>query len=238
MAVQIWQDCRLLLAGYDLSGVMNALAIDYGAELQDNTVFTNTTRSRLGGLKTVTLQHEGFFDGVDIDAALFSRIGTAGEVMTLAPGSLAAGNRVFTIQSALAEYMPGGAVGEMFAFSVSGESSGPLVRGTVLFNDTATATGSGAGQNLGAATSAQRVYAALHVLAASGTSPSLTVRVQSDADNTFASPVDQITFNAATAIGAQFSSVAGPVTDAFWRVDYTIAGTSPSFNFVVVLGIQ
>lgn len=239
MAVQVLQDCKLLVAGYDLSGKMNALALDYSAELQDKTTFGDTTRSRLGGLKSVTAQHNGYWDGTGLDDILFNRIGLAGEVMTIAPAALTAGNRAFTFKSTLGEYAPGGAVGEMFAFSVAGESADSLVRGTVLFNNTVTATGSGAGQNLGAVSSTQKLYAALHVLAASGTTPSLTVRVQSDSDNTFATPINQITFTAATAIGAQWATpVNGAITDAFWRVDYTVSGTTPSFQFVVIIGIQ
>lgn len=237
MAVQVLQDCKLLVAGYDLSGKMNALALDYSADMVDDTTFGDTTRSRLGGLKNVTAQHNGYWDGTGLDDILFNRIGLAGEVMTIAPAALTAGNRAFTFKSTLGEYAPGGAVGDMFAFSVSGESSDSLVRGTVLFNNTVTATGSGAGQNLGAVSSTQKLYAALHVLAASGTS--LTVRVQSDVDNTFASPVNQITFAAATAIGAQWATpVNGAITDTFWRVDYTVVGGSPSFQFVVIIGIQ
>lgn len=239
MAVQVLQDCKLLVAGYDLSGKMNALALDYSAELQDDTVFGDDTRSRLGGLKTATTQLNGYWDGTGLDDVLFNRIGLAGEVMTISPAALTAGNRAFTFKTALGEYQPGGAVGEMFAFTVSGEATDNLVRGTVLFNSTVSATGSGSGQNLGAVSSTQKLYAALHVLAASGTTPSLTVRVQSDVDNTFGSPVNQITFTAATAIGAQWATpVNGAITDTFWRVDYTVSGTNPSFQFVVIIGIQ
>jgi len=32
--------------------------------------------------------------------------------------------------------------------------------------------------------------------------------------------------------------VAGPITDEWWRVSYTIGGTNPSLAVVVIVGIQ
>ena len=43
----------------------------------------------------------------------------------------------------------------------------------------------------------------------------------------------------ATGIGYQSANpVAGPITDQYWRVSWTISGSTPSFTFVVSLGIQ
>ena len=45
------------------------------------------------------------------------------------------------------------------------------------------------------------------------------------------------TLTAATAAGSELVSLAGPLTDTFYRVDWTISGTTPSFSFAVVVGI-
>lgn len=243
MAEQIWQNCKLWLAGYDLSGDMNALALDYGAELQDNTTFDDDTRSRLGGLKTVTVQHEGLWNGGDdqVDEVLFSRLGLIDEVMSISPQAGAEGEIGYSFQSALSEYAPGATVGEILAFSVSGEaSSGPLVRGTIVHNAARTANGQGSAFQLGNVAAGQKLYAALHVVAASGTTPTLVVKVQSDITSGMTGPpTDRITFAQASAIGAQWATpVAGAITDDWWRVDYAIGGTGPSFTFVVIIGIQ
>ena len=81
------------------------------------------------------------------------------------------------------------------------------------------------------------MYAGLHITAASGTTPTLVVKVQSDDNAGFTSATDRITFTSANSIGGQWSSVAGAVTDDYWRVTWTVGGTSPSFTFVVALGI-
>jgi hypothetical protein len=101
-----------------------------------------------------------------------------------------------------------------------------------------TTTGTGTGIQLGAVTAAQRMYCNLHVLSISGTgTPTITVKLQSSVDNTFASPTDRIVFTAATALGGQASSALGAITDQWWRAQWTISGTNPSFLFAVSAGI-
>lgn len=241
MAVQIIKDAKLWLGGYDLSGDMNALALTYGAELQDDTVLGDDTRSRMGGLRTLTFQHEGFWNGgaEAVDEVLFGRIGVKDEVMTVGPETGADGEIAFATRIVGGEYSPGGAVGEMLAFSVSGEGRDAFVRGTVMHNAQRTAGGNGVARQLGAASAGQRLYAALHVIAAAGTSPTLDVTVESDDAQGFTTPTTRVTFAQATGVGAQWASpVAGPIADDWWRVSWTIGGTGPSFSFVVLVGIQ
>jgi hypothetical protein len=87
--------------------------------------------------------------------------------------------------------------------------------------------------------SSQYLYATLHVLSVAGTSsPTITVKVQSDVDNSFGSPTDQITFTAATAIGGQAQRTIGAITDSWFRVVHTISGTNPSFLYICSIGVK
>ena len=102
-----------------------------------------------------------------------------------------------------------------------------------------TSSGTGTAWQVGALSSSQRLYAGLHVISASGTTPTLAVKVQSDTVG-FGSATDRITFSTATDVAnrEQFSSVAGAITDDYWRVSYTIGGSStPTFSFMVCVGI-
>lgn len=242
MAAEILTNCKLYFDKFDLSGQMNSVGIDYGAELQDVTSFGDSTRVRVGGLKTISVNHEGFWEGgIDkIDDALFKRISQSDVPMTICPRTGADGEIAYSLKSILGQYSPGADVGSAFAFSVSGECSDTgLIKGSVLINGTRVASGDGTAFNLGAVSSTQKIYAALHVLSVSGTSPTLAVKIQSDDASGMASPLDRITFTTATASSSQWATpVAGPITDTWWRVNFTIGGTSPSFNFVVFLGIQ
>lgn len=246
MAAKVWTDVRLYWDAYNLSGDMNALALNYGAELQDATVLTDPGRRRRGGLRTIAFQHEGFVNyGADqVDDALFNDIAVANVPMSILPHNNGAeGELAYFFQGIAGLYVPiGASVGEMHRFSVSGEADDgrDLIRGNVLTNATRTATGNGTAFNLGAVSASQKIYAALHVIdPVAGTAPTLNVKIQSDDASGFASPIDRITFAQKTAKGSEYAvPVAGAFTDTWWRVTFTIGGTSPSFPFVVVFGIK
>jgi len=62
--------------------------------------------------------------------------------------------------------------------------------------------------------------------------------LQSDDNSDFTSATDRATFTALTAIGSEIKSVAGAVTDQYWRLNYTISGTNPSFSIHATIGIE
>jgi hypothetical protein len=125
--------------------------------------------------------------------------------------------------------------------TISGSSStGPVVRGLLVHpsNVSRTSSSTGTGRQLGAVAAGKSMYAALHVISASGTNPTLDVILQSDDNASFTSATSRITFTQATGRTSQLSSVAGAITDDYWRVSYTIGGTNtPTFAFAVTAGI-
>lgn len=234
MAIHIINNGKLLLAGYDLSGQVNSIALDYGAELLEVTALGDANRNRIGGLKTVAISAEGFWDA-DVDDVLQTRISVDDVPITIAPENADEGSIAYTLKAILGEYNPFGSLGETTPFSVSGEADGDLIRGTILLNGTKTASGDGAGQQLGAVASGKKLYATLHVIGFSGTS--LDVKVQSDDNSGFLSPIDRITFAQKTAIGAEWATpVNGAIADTYWRVTWALVGSSA--QFIVIAGIQ
>ena len=243
MADQIYENCKLYVGGYDLSGDMNQLAMNYEAEIKDKTTFGSAgAREKRAGLTNVTMEHQGLVDLAegDVDEVLFGRIGAAVVPVTMCPTDGSDGERAFSVQALYATYAPGAQVGEMFAFTVRAEGHGQAVRGTIMLPAVAkTTTGVGTIQQLGAVSATQKLYATLHVVAASGAAPTLDVTVKSDDAVGFLSPTTRITFTQAAAVGAQWATpVSGAITDDYWRIDYTIGGAGPSFTFVVVVSIQ
>ena len=239
MAEQVLTNAKILYEGLDLTTQLNQVAIEYSAEALDRTAFSHSTRQRVGGLKIAAISAAGFFDAAEPDATLFADVGGDDKIITIAAGPTAA-DIAFFMRSMVSEYAPiEGEVGDLAGFRLAGAANiGDLIRGAIGHNDTQTATGNAAGQQLGAVSAAQSIYAATHITAVSGTSPSLQVIIQSDDNAGFSSPTDRITFSAANAIGSQFGSLAGAITDDYWRVRYVISGTSPSFTFVTSFGIQ
>lgn len=240
MAAQILSNAKLYAAGFDFSGDMNALALKYGADLKDATSLIDTTRTRRPGLRDISFQHEGYWNGGAgaVDDAIFNSLIGANDVpMTIAPLTGAEGELVFSFKADAASYAPGAKDGEMFAFSVSGSGGDPLVRGTMLQNQARTATGNGTIFNPGAVGAAQKLYGTLHVLSVSGAG-TIAVKIQSAPTGGFGAPTDRITFTTLAAIGGQFATpVPGAITDAFWRAVWTISGFT-SVTFAVLMGIQ
>ena len=92
-------------------------------------------------------------------------------------------------------------------------------------------TSSGSGDGSSAAAEFREGNILLDITAVSGTSPSLTVTVETSADgaNWFA----HTAFTAKTAAGKDVLKLAN--VGSYVRVSYAISGTSPSFTFSVVL---
>lgn len=241
MSTFVLTDASVLLGGVGLTGKSNSISLTYEVETQDNTVFGNDTRTNAAGLFALSGEVGGFTDDSITGSTIFDAVGAGPSVFQVAaPGD--DGTKGYAFKSMAASTQPlGGSVGEMAADSISlvGKSGAPLVNGTILHALTArTATGTGTGRELGAVLSTESVYGALNITAASGTTPTLDVIVQSDDNSDFTTPTTRLTFSQQTAAGADWQSAAGAITDTHWRVSFTIGGTSPSFTFQVLVGIR
>lgn len=239
MASQILSNAKLYAAGFDFSGDMNGLALKYAAEMKDSTTLIDTTRTRRPGLRDISFQHEGYWNGGAgaVDDALFNSVLGVNDVpMTIAPLTGAEGEVVYSFKADAAAYAPGAKIGEMLAFSVSGGGDGPLLQGLMLQNQARVASGNGTVFNPGAILAAQKLYGVLHVLSVSGAG-TIIVKIQSAPTVGFGAPVDRIVFTTAAAIGGQFAvPIPGAITDAFWRATWTIAGFT-SVTFAVLMDI-
>lgn len=173
-----------------------------------------------------------------VDQILAVDIGSQYVLSAIPAGGTAGNVGYFTTGRLMTRTPITGTVGDLATHDVSFRGNNPTVRGTLADIQTIVATGDGSEYELGAVSATQRVWAAVHFLTAGGTTPSIEVKIQSDVDDAFGSPVDQITFSAATAKGAQFSSTVGAITDTWWRAVWTVSGTNPSFQTRILIGIQ
>lgn len=246
MAGQVLTTTGIWMDGYDLSGQSRGVSLTRGVDLKDATTFGSTTRSSFPTLKRSSLNVQGLWSagGSSVDGApekpLYSNIQSEGTIFSVAPVATE-GTPAYTFQAAQSSYEFGGQIGEIMPFSVAAEcSTAPgLVRGQLIFKQSAlTSSSTGTKYQVGAVAAGQKMYAALHITSVSGTSPTLDVVVESDANSSAGGETSRITFSQASAVGSQWSSVAGAVTDTWWRVSYTIGGSdTPTFAFVVVIGV-
>lgn len=193
------------------------------------------------GLKSFTTNISGF---ADFDAGAVSRAITPTSVGSQVPVTIvpvdtatAGDTAIFTRGLFSNVEATGGAIGEVATFSATVGSDTALVSGIIgapLAARTSTFTGPVLAMT--GPTAAQSLYANLHVIATSGT-PSMTVTIQSSTVVGFTSPTTRATFTAATGPTSQFLSVAGAVTDGFWRVVMTISGGTPSLTAACAFGV-
>ena len=244
MSIQYWQDMSILVGGLELAGFGKDVDLSTTVAELDTTDFQSQGyRELIGGNKSGTISLGLMQDRAagSVDSTAWSLLGVADTPHSLCTPSTD-GSLAYLWRGIPLSYAPiQGAAGELAMTQISGQSStGGVVRGSLIHPGSASRTSSsvGTGRQLGAVVAGKSMYAALHVLSAAGTTPSLTVIVQSDDNSSFTTPTTRISFAAATTGNtAQWGSVAGAITDDWWRISYTISGTGPSFSFAVTAGV-
>ncbi len=224
--------------GCDISGDSNQVSLKISANELESTTFNSPAKKRVCGLLDTNIGAEGFYN-VANDAGLFDSISQVGAIIAISPDAGNAGDLVYFTKCQTAEYnLLDAKVGDLAPFKLAANGDGILVRGAVLDRGLKTASAPGTAANTGAALATQKIYACLHVLAVSGTNPTLDLVLQSDDAQGMATPTDRITFDQMTSIGAQWKELAGPITDTWWRVNCTLGGLNPNFLIAVCIGIQ
>ena len=244
MTVQYWQDMSLLVGGLEVAGHGKNVDLSTTVAALDTSDLAGTGWTELiGGLKSSTVSLGLMQDNAasSVDETAWALLGTADVPHSIVTNS-ADGSTAYLFRGVPLSYTPTmSAVGELAMTQISGQSSsGGIVRGNLIHPGSAsrTASGVGTGRQLGAVIAGKSLYVALHVLSASGSTPSLTVIVQSDDNGSFTTPTTRVTFTAATTGNTyQWGSVAGAITDDYWRISYTISGSGPAFSFAVTAGI-
>lgn len=239
-----YKDALIGLGAYDLSGVSNEASLALGMDELDSTVFGVTAKGRMAGLTDADFNLAAIFDPANSDAPLFGQIGVSpgdSSILTLG-ASRAEGARAFIARDCGYSYQLGAGIGELLTCSFSGKASKVLPGGYILEpgSTARTSSGNGTGVQVGAVGATQLAYATLHVFSITGSSVSLTVEIESDDNSGFTSAVSRITFTAATdggGITSEWKSVAGAITDDYWRAKWTVTGTA-QFKFIVGFGIR
>lgn len=242
----ILTDTRFFVGGADLTGASNTVEVGSEAEAKEITTYGSVGwKEHIGGLFSTEIKASGFWEAGDpgqVDDAVWADLGLVDTITVVPAGGGLVGDVSYSSSALTGDYQLLGDVGDVAPWQATLMGSSPLVRGQVAHpSGTArTATGTGTAQQIGAVPAGQRMYASLHVLSVAGTLPILTARVESDDNGGFTSATTRATFTAASGRTAQTVSTSGAaITDDWWRVAWTISGTSsPSFLFAATIGIR
>lgn len=237
MAELVLLNVKQYVAGLDLSGSYNQHALVLDADAPEFTAFGDTTREYQGGLIGAGSEHAGLWDD-PVDADLFADIAAAARNATITPDGGLEGDVAFFFSQIGTSYAPGASIGDAYAFSNSNQVSGVVTRGLIFNNGTEVATDDGTAFNLGAVAAGQKLRASLHVFGVTGGTPELDVIVASDSVATFlGTPETQITFPQFTAAGGSLLTADGPITDVWYRAEWTLGVGTTDATFAIAVGI-
>jgi hypothetical protein len=237
-------DVRLFTGGADLTGDSNRVEVAVETEEKPTTNYgSGGWTELLGGLASATVQAGGQWTAGDpaaVDETSWQDLGGRG-AWTICPLASTVGALAYTTRALRSTYSHGGAVGDVAPWTASAKSTWPLVRGQVAHppGTPRTASGVGAALNLGPVAARQRLYAAVHVLSAAGTTPELTVSVEADSEEAFGDdPATVLAFSTVGEPGGQILRTIGdPIAGPWYRLTFDVDGGSPSFLFAAALGI-
>ncbi len=226
----------------------SANQIDVGATMatQPATTFEYVEggfTTAVAGLKTFEFNSTGLqdYDGATaFDAWLRANWGSYHAVSCAYEGS-ALSNKCVVAYGQMGGYRPFNAQVGAIPTTVGTVSGGRFGEGqvTAVATSAITATANSTPVQLGATSAAQSVYAAIHVVAASGTTPSLTPQIQSASTSGGSYTNRGSAGTAFSAAGEQWlaTSTGAAITDTWWRIAWTVSGTSPSFSVFAALAI-
>lgn len=252
MARDILRNVRLFAGGCDLTGQNNKIEMSGEYDEKDATTWgsadvtgTRIAKEVLAGLFSAKISASGFWDAGDlslVDDTMWAARG-ARRAWTVCPSGASEGSLAYLQHAQHSSYQLLGSPGDIAPWQASMTGTGTMGRGQVASapGTARIATGSATILDLGVGgvPAGKNLLASLHVLSVAGTStPTITAKVQSATTIGFAGPTDRITFAAVTTIDGQWLTLPGPITDRYYRLSWTITGTTPSFLVAAAVGID
>ncbi len=232
----IWAD------GYDISGNGNEVKIKRDAAKIDATVFGDHFSYDLAGIQKASLEMKGFYAaGYNfLDQIVNQRFGQTADVLTLtAPAGLAAAAPAIMMPSVLTKYDIDVKLKGAVDIDMEFDARGAIDSGFLLVSPIAATTATGMSAVLDNTTTGGATTggwaAQMHVSSVSGTTPSLAMKLQGSPDGTTWTDIPGGGFVAVTASNnaQRLSFPNGTSVPAQIRANWTITGTTPSFNIAL-----
>lgn len=235
MAFVHGKNTKVFYNGYDLSSYLNAISIARSAEQADTTTFGASYKTFVAGFTDATVSLGGYFDGDSnaIDQLLAASLGsdTPGVLTFSTEAADAVGDVAYQASSKTTSYEVTSSLTEAVAISAEVQCSGQVDRAIVLHaHEAETSTAADSSVDNGAAST--NGIAHLHVTAASA-DDTLDVIIEDSTDNNTWATLG--TFAQISAVGSERLTITDTI-NRYVRASWTIAGSDPSFTFVVTLG--
>jgi hypothetical protein len=246
MAVEKFTDAGVFFAGWNLTGQSNTVTLNLSAEMLDVSVFGVGTRVNASGLRDLSADVAGFWD-TSTDAvtnAMFDKLGTVAtsQPLILYPSDTDLGT-AYAFMATQESLETLGTIGEAQPFSGAFRNARegatqvhhfPITDGYLAAQHVSrTSAGNGTGIQAGVLSSTQQMVFTTMTTAWDATT--IDFILESDDAIGFATATTRATHTHTAGNDADMTSVVGPITDDYWRVRWTITGTS--FSGIAVFGI-
>jgi hypothetical protein len=239
MAIEVPTSLVAALDGIRLSDYASQIEAGVDVTTFDATVFGSGSFTETGAaLRGLVVNIGGMNDFSALETLLAAEFASAA-VVTIAPTGETAGN-VAMIGYGLvnAWRMVNGTVGAPSTIQVpmTAVGGGRPLQGLVTRATTTavTATATTTAVNVGAA--ATGAWASFHVLAVSGTLPTITAQLQSSTSSGGSFTARGSASASRSAVGGDWV-VGATTTDTWWRLSLTVGGTNPSFTVLAAIGV-
>lgn len=228
MAKRVLTDAQIFHDEHDFTSLVTTVDTPITEEELDSTTFgSGGNRTRTAGLRSAGLSLSGYWDSTIIDVPADADLGSATPIVSVCDHNTV-GTGAVLFQAKEFTYGRNAQIGQIVPFNLEYMSTGPvpIKNARLLFPKTQiSADTDGTAVQLGALAAGETLYAALHIFEV--TTGTLTVTIESDDNSGMTTPTTRDTATAATVPGVQWLTVAGPVTDDWWRFEATLtAGTA------------
>lgn len=255
MAVFVLKNTKIYIDGYDLSGKMNNVTLNYTGEMKDKTSFGSSARKRIAGLFSVELSGQAFYSASSSSAyekSLWDCIGSTGEIYSIFPegvgassstgGSTSLGNIGYAGKKLSYQYNPGYQIGEIASLNFACQGNGPMVRVKTMEAGSISTALTATVRNVGYRKPTEYLYAVFQCL--TGTTAAgekIVVKVQTATSSGFSSTTlsTALKFTAFTTANdtAQWKSTQQSTTHNWYRAVIASSGTTDGgINGVLALG--
>jgi hypothetical protein len=230
------KSAQVLHGAHDLTSFLNEATASQEVETAETTVFGNSAKTYIVGLKDGTISASGMFDGsaLGVDEVLAASIGSD----TLAPVTVGyegttLGNRVSLLLGKTTSYEVSSPVGDVVSVSYDAQSDGGIDQGVSLAALASVgATTNGTGHD-NSASSANGGVAQLHVTVNSWDA-STTFKVQHSADNSTWADLATFTVVTTTVTTSERVIVAsGTTVNRYLRAQATLAAGTGAITYQI-----
>lgn len=228
----------ILLNEFDLSQYFNEIGPSGMTDMHDLTTFGNDDKVFQPGIGSGSIDIMGFFSSslvVGYPESVFAALegATTLPLLSAAPEGFAVGKRVYLLQAHQTKHELGTKIDAFSVNKASFQSNDGYDFGISLHSHLAAETASGNSASVdNLVATANGGVAFLHVPSASGSSPTLQVKLQHSVDNSVWA--DLATFiTTAAATKERILIAAGTTVRRYTRSLWTIGGSGPSFAFAL-----